>query len=91
MPKFSKLRRRKSRSNQYKKKSKSPKRIRRQKKSLKKLKKSVSGKEQKNIETGHVSGYFQTISCVNNVCKEYKQNLNSFNDFNKLFHNKFIF
>jgi len=89
MPKFSKRRRRKSRSNQYKKKkSKSPKRIRRQKKSLKK---SVSRKEQKNIEGGHVSGYFHTISCVNNVCKEYKQNLNSLNDFNKLFHNKFIF
>ena len=88
MPKFSKLRRRKSRSNKYKKKSKSPKRIRRQKKSLKK---SIKRKEQQNIEKGHVSGYFQTISCVNNVCKEYKQNLNSLNDFNKLFHNKFSF
>jgi hypothetical protein len=88
---------RKNRSRSSKSKGKNNKNLRRSLRKKKSKKKSIR-KSQKNGNNnlslggeGNISGYFHTIKCVNNVCKEYKQNINSFNDFDKLFHRSFIF
>ena len=55
---------------------------RRGKKSRKQLK---SKKKYHQIINGNVSGYIHQIKCENNICSEYKQQLNSVDDLNKLF------
>ena len=65
-------------------KTKSKKRVttRKSRKHLKSKKKNVNSLKKIN---GNVSGYVHQVKCHNNICSEYKQQISSFDDFNKIF------
>ena len=55
------------------------------KKSRKKLKSKKHNDVSRYQINGNVSGYVHQVKCHNNICTEYKQQINSLDDFNKLF------
>lgn len=57
--------------------------MKRKTKSKKKSRKHLKSKN--NLINKNVSGYIYQIKCHNNVCNEYKKQINSFDDLNKLF------
>ena len=64
---------------------------RRSKRRGKKSRKQLKSKKYDNVSryqiTGDVSGYIHQIKCENNICSEYKQQINSVDDsFTQSFH-----
>jgi transposase len=63
----------------------SKRRGKKSRKHLKSKKKHDNVSRNHQIINGNVSGYIHQIKCENNICSEYKQQLNSVDDLNKLF------